>query len=82
MKKLIIIALISATLTGCSNPISSQIDKEGDETRAEIQAEMAIARQEIDNNIASLSAEIGADIAQTQTMIENFYRIYVGTMIR
>ena len=45
MKKLLLIGLI--LLTGCNNPISSQIDKEGDETRAEIQAEMISAKQEI-----------------------------------
>jgi hypothetical protein len=43
---------------------------------------MAIARQEIDNNIASLSAEIGADIAQTQSMIDMFYKIYTGDIYR
>jgi hypothetical protein len=80
MKKLLLIGLIC--LTGCSNPILSQIDKEGDKTRAEIQTEMAIARQEIDNNIASLSAEIGADIAQTQSMIDMFYKIYTGDIYR
>lgn len=80
MKKLFLIGLI--LLTGCSNPISSQIDKEGDETRAEIQAEMAIARQEIDNNIASLSAEIGADIEKAQSMIELFYRVYTSGFYR
>lgn len=45
MKKLLLMGLI--LLTGCNNPISSQIDKEGDDTRAEIQAEMVIAKQEI-----------------------------------
>jgi len=45
MKKLLLIGLI--LLTGCNNPIGSQIDKEGDATRAEIQAEMISAKQEI-----------------------------------
>ena len=45
MKKLLLIGLI--LLTGCNNPISSAIDKEGDEIRAEIQAEMENAKQQI-----------------------------------
>lgn len=62
MKKLILIVLIGATLTGCQNPISSQIDKEGDETRAEIAAEMVVAKQEIElminNQVGSTTAEL------------------------
>lgn len=45
MKKLLLIGVIF--LTGCQNPIASSINKEGDKTRAEMQAEIAIARQEI-----------------------------------
>lgn len=37
MTKLILIGLI--LLTGCNNPISSAIDKEGDKTRAEMHVE-------------------------------------------
>lgn len=45
MKKLILIGLI--LLTGCNNPIGSAISKEGDKTRAELQSELATAKQEI-----------------------------------
>lgn len=45
MRKLALIGLI--LLTGCANPISSAIDKEGDKTRAELQSELEIAKQEI-----------------------------------
>lgn len=49
-------------LTGCNNPISNQIDKEGDETRAEIAAEMVVAKQEIEtminNQVGSTTAEL------------------------
>ena len=60
MKKLLLIGLL--LLTGCNNPISNQIDKEGDETRAEIAAEMVVAKQEIqqmiDNKVGSTTAEL------------------------
>ena len=60
MKKLLLIGLL--LLTGCNNPISSQIDKEGDETRAEIAAEMVVAKQEIqqmiNNQVGSTTAEL------------------------
>jgi len=53
-------------LTGCNNPISSAIDKEGDETRAEMQAEIAIARQEIaeetKRQLASATIEINGTV--------------------
>jgi len=55
MKKLLLIGLIF--LTGCQNPIGSAINKEGDKTRAEMQSELATAKQE-------LSAENQAMIEQ------------------
>ena len=64
MKKLLLIGLM--LLTGCNNPISSAIDKEGDETRAEMQAEIAIARQEIaeetKRQLASATIEINGTV--------------------
>ena len=60
MKKLLLIGPL--LLTGCNNPISSQVDKEGDETRAEIAAEMVIAKHEIqqmiNNQVGSTTAEL------------------------
>ncbi len=60
MKKQKLIGILR--LTGCYNPISSQIDKEGDETRAEIAAEMVVAKQEIqqmiNNQVGSTTAEL------------------------
>jgi len=53
-------------LTGCNNPISNQIDKEGDETRAEIAAEMVVAKQEIEtminNQVGSTTAELDSKL--------------------
>lgn len=45
MRKLALIGLI--LLTGCTNPISSTISKEGNKTRAELQSELELAKQEI-----------------------------------
>lgn len=63
MKKLALIGLI--LLTGCTNPISSAIDKEGDKTRAEMQAEIAIARQEIAEETKRQLASATIDINGT-----------------
>lgn len=45
IRKLALIGLI--LLTGCTNPIGSAISKEGDKTRAELQSELELAKQEI-----------------------------------
>lgn len=64
MKKLLLIGLI--LLTGCNNPISSAIDKEGDKTRAEMQSEMEIAKQQIaeetKRQLASTTIEINGTV--------------------
>lgn len=50
MKKLLlIICLIS--VSGCSNPISSAVDKEGEETRIQMQAELTAAKTEINTEL-------------------------------
>lgn len=46
MKKLLLIICLAA-ITGCSNPISSAVDKEGEETRFQMQTELATAKSEI-----------------------------------
>jgi len=64
MKKLLLIGLIC--LTGCSNPVSSKMEKEGDKTRAEFAAELTTAKIEISAELQAqidrLSVEMGADI--------------------
>lgn len=64
MKKLLLIGIIFAT--GCQNPIASSINKEGDKTRAEMQSEIAIARQEIaeetKRQLASATIEINGTV--------------------
>lgn len=47
MKRLLVIILTLCILTGCTNPIASSIAKEGDKTRAELQSELATAKQEL-----------------------------------
>lgn len=78
MKKLLLIGLIF--LTGCQNPISSGIAKEGDKTRAEMQAEMEIAKQQIaeetKRQLASATIEINGTVVNAinyLTMV-GFYR--------
>ncbi|HNX76082.1 MAG TPA: hypothetical protein PLM07_04040 [Candidatus Rifleibacterium sp.] len=46
MKKLLLIVCLVAA-SGCSNPISSAVDKEGEETRIQMQTELATAKNEI-----------------------------------
>ncbi len=64
MKKLALIGIIF--LTGCNNPISSAINKEGDKTRAEMQVEMEIAKQQIaeetKRQLASATIEINGTV--------------------
>ena len=78
MKKLLFIGLIF--LTGCQNPISSGIAKEGDKTRAEMQAEMELAKQQIaeetKRQLASATIEINGAVVNAVnylTMV-GFYR--------
>jgi ABC-type dipeptide/oligopeptide/nickel transport system permease component len=65
MKKLALIGLI--LLTGCQNPIGSAINKEGDKTRAELQSELATAKQEISAEnqamIEQLAQRFGNDMS-------------------
>lgn len=77
MKKLLLIGLLM--LTGCNNPISSQIDKEGDETRAEIAAEMVVAKQEIEtminSRVGSTTAELDSKLNAIISYL-NYMSIY------
>jgi len=77
MKKLLLIGLL--LLTGCNNPISSQIDKEGDETRAEIAAEMVVAKQEIEtminSRVGSTTAELDSKLNAIISYL-NYMSIY------
>jgi len=78
MKKLLLLGLIF--LTGCTNPISSAIDKEGDKTRAEMQTELAVAKielaEEMKRQLASATIEINGTVINAinyLTMV-GFYR--------
>lgn len=65
MRKLALIGLI--LLTGCANPIGSAISKEGDKTRAELQYELEMAKQEIS--------------AENQAMLEQLAQRFGNDMI-
>lgn len=69
MRKLALIGLI--LLTGCTNPIGSAISKEGDKTRAELQNELEIAKQEI-------SAENQAMLEQLARQFNNDFGAIVS----
>lgn len=52
MKKLILFGLLSlALLSGCKNPIGAAVDKEGEETRQQMQTELAVAKAELTNEM-------------------------------
>ena len=65
MKKLLLIGIIF--FTGCTNPIASSINKEGDKTRAELQSELDLAKQEIS--------------AENQAMLEQLAQRFGNDMI-
>ena len=56
---------LSLFLVGCNNPISLQIDKEGDETRAELQTEVALAEQHITKEVKDMLTEMKVEINGT-----------------
>ncbi|HAE38084.1 MAG TPA: hypothetical protein DCG57_05520 [Candidatus Riflebacteria bacterium] len=46
MKRLILIGLL-CLLPGCKNPIGTAVDKEGEETRQQLQTELDVAKTEL-----------------------------------
>jgi hypothetical protein len=50
MKRLILIGLL-CLLPGCKNPIGSAVEKEGEETRQQMQTELAVAKAELTNEM-------------------------------
>jgi len=71
MKRLLAIILTLCILTGCNNPIASQVSKEGDKTRIELQSELELAKYEI-------GAENRAMIEQLMQKFNNDYNTIVG----
>jgi len=77
MKKLLII-LSLATLTGCSNPISSAVDKEGDETRAEMQSELAAAKIELTEEMKRQLDQVQVNISGQVISLLQYFLINGG----
>lgn len=79
MKKLLII-LFLMTLTGCSNPISSAVDKEGDETRAEMQAELAAAKVELTEEMKRQLDQVQINISGQMISLLQYFTINGGRL--
>lgn len=79
MKKLLII-LFLMTLTGCSNPISSAVDKEGDETRAEMQTELAAAKIELTEEMKKQLEQLYANVSGKMISLLQYFTINGGRL--
>lgn len=79
MKKLLIIAILM-TLTGCSNPISSAVDKEGDETRAEMQSELAAAKIELTEEMKRQLDQVQVNISGEVISLLQYFTINGGRL--
>lgn len=64
MKKLILFGLLSlALLSGCKNPIGAAVDKEGEETRQELQAGLDQAKIELTDAMKQQLNNLFVDIS-------------------
>lgn len=79
MKKLLII-LFLMTLTGCSNPISSAVDKEGDETRAEMQTELAAAKIELTEEMKRQLNQLYVNVSGQMVSLLQYFSINGGRL--
>ncbi|GAB1355463.1 hypothetical protein MASR1M12_42070 [Erysipelotrichia bacterium] len=79
MKKLLII-LFLMTLTGCSNPISSAVDKEGDETRAEMQTELATAKVELTEEMKRQLDQLYVNVSGQMVSLLQYFTINGGRL--
>lgn len=79
MKKLLII-LILMTLTGCSNPISSAVNKEGDETRAEMQTELAAAKIELTEEMKRQLDQLYVNVSGQMVSLLQYFTINGGRL--
>ena len=79
MKKLLIILFLT-TITGCSNPISSAVDKEGDETRAEMQSELAAAKIELTEEMKRQLDQVQVNISGQVISLLQYFTINGGRL--
>lgn len=79
MRKLILIAAL-ALVTGCSNPISSAVDKEGDETRAEMQTELAVAKIELSEEMKKQLEQLYINVSGQMVSLLQYFTINGGRL--
>ena len=79
MKRLLTILFLT-TLTGCSNPISSAVDKEGDETRAEMQTELAVAKVELTEEMKRQLDQVQVNISGQMISLLQYFTINGGRL--
>ena len=78
MKKLLF-AICLVAITGCSNPISSAVDKEGEETRIQMQTELATAKTEIN---AELQRQLETMYVNISGQLVNVMQLFYPSVIR
>lgn len=79
MKRLLIILFLTI-LTGCSNPISSAVDKEGNETRLEMQNELASARIELTDAMKKQLDQVQVEISGQMISLLQYFLINGGRL--
>lgn len=79
MKKLILIAAL-ALVTGCSNPISSAVDKEGDETRLEMQNELATAKIQLTEEMKRQLDQVQINLSGQMVSLLQYFSINGGRL--
>ena len=79
MRKLILIAAL-ALATGCSNPISSAVNKEGDETRLEMQNELAAAKIELTEEMKRQLDQVQINISGQMISLLQYFTINGGRL--
>lgn len=77
MRKLLIL-LVLISLTGCSNPISSAVDKEGDEARLEMQNELTIAKIELTEEMKRQLDQVRINLAGEMISLLQYFSITGG----
>lgn len=79
MRKLILIAAL-ALVTGCGNPISSAVNKEGDETRLEMQNELAAAKVELTEEMKRQLDQVQINLAGEMISLLQYFTINGGRL--
>lgn len=80
MKKMILCLLIVVMASGCSNPFASAANKEGEEARLQMQAELVTAKTEIN---AEMQRQLDAVYKSIAEQLVNVYnQLQGGVVIR